>query len=157
MAFDLGAGLSAEQHQLQRAGVGDIGREIQKVLASPPRADRPTELVLLPEEDHGERDRQRELEQAAAQDHDELAEEAEQDVAGFVEDQVGQVEDRRGGRIHWLTRERPRPQREPDQRRRPQDGSHADTIHSAMSQPVLPLRSGGWQLIAENLCADSVT
>ena len=119
VAFDLGAGLPADQHELQRPSVGDVGREVEEVLSCPPRADGRAERLLLPadEGDRGDH-RNQELQQAAAEHGHEPAEQREDEVAGFVEDQVGRCSnesiasgaDRRPGEL-------PRPDREPGEQR----------------------------------------
>ena len=96
VAFDLGAGLPAKQHQLQVSRVGDVGRQVDEVLAGPPGADGRAEQLrrILAEEGDRRDHRDQELQEAAAEYGHELAEHRKDEMARFVEDQIGQVEQR---------------------------------------------------------------
>src|SRR5262245_15785393 len=98
MSLHLSAGPAAEEHQLQRAGIGDVRCEIEEVFSCPPCADDRAEGVALFEEGYRERQRQSKLEQASAQDVHEPAERNKQDVSSLVEDQVRQMKDGFGRR-----------------------------------------------------------
>ena len=93
MSFDFGGG-SAEQHQLQRSCIVDVGREIEQVFACPPQTHRCAErIVLLKQECPGAYERHDQLEQAAAERHHEAAERRKYDVAGFVKYEIDEVEE----------------------------------------------------------------
>src|SRR5688572_15387844 len=77
--FDLGAGPPAEQNELQRSRIGNVGRHVEQVLACPPGTDRGGERIALAQEGAGDDQRQCELEEAATEDADESAEDAEKD------------------------------------------------------------------------------
>ena len=73
--------------------VRDVRRHVQQVLAGPPGAHRGGESVPLAQECTGQDDRQRELKEASSEDADEAAEDAEDHVAGFVKDEIRQVQE----------------------------------------------------------------
>ena len=116
VAFDLGARLAAEQHELQGTSVGNVGRKVEKVFTAPPRAHGGGERIALSQEGGGQAERQRELQQAAAENRDESSKEPEQHMSGFVEDQIRQMQDRTDcGRTHRRRGKLPGPRRETDQ------------------------------------------
>ncbi len=96
MSLHFGAGAPAEQHQLQRAGVRDVRRNVKQVFACPPRADDRAERVPLCDEGYRERQRQGKLEQASAEDGHEAAEWEKEYMARFVKHQVRKMKNRCG-------------------------------------------------------------
>ena len=94
--------------------VGDVGRQVDQILAGPPGADRGAEGLVLSHERDRRDYRDQELQQRAAEHRHESPERREDDVSGFVEDQVGQVQKRAhrvrasGVRANWTVQMRGR-------------------------------------------------
>lgn len=72
--FDFSACVSAKEHELQRARIGDVRCKVQKILTGPPCTDGGGEGVLLSQKGNGARDWNEDLEQTAAEHGHEPAE-----------------------------------------------------------------------------------
>src|SRR5579859_7925174 len=82
------AGTPAEEHELRIERVPDVRGEVDEARAGPPYAHRRAEgIPLLRQEPDADRERERDLEEASAEDHHELPERPEEDVPGLVDRQ----------------------------------------------------------------------
>ena len=72
--FDFSACVSAQEHELQRARIGDVRCKVQKILTGPPCTDGSGEGVLLSQKGNRARDWNEDLAQAAAEHGHEPAE-----------------------------------------------------------------------------------
>lgn len=82
---------AAHQRQFLLYRVGGVNADVEQALAYPEQAELPAQVGALPQEVDQTGGRDEQLEESAAQRHDELPEEAEENVARFVKGQVDEV------------------------------------------------------------------
>ena len=121
--FDLRARPAAEEHQLQRPRIVDVGRQVDQVLPGPPGRHRGAETVAAAPERHQAGDRHQHLGRRSAEHDEEAREEPEEDVPGLVEHQVHEVQEGAAGVVRGdAVRGEAQPEPRQDQPQQPAAG-----------------------------------
>src|SRR5260370_16666411 len=81
------------------AGVGHVGADVGEIFEEPEGAKSEAGGFALPEEVDGAQERNEKFAEGSAENHDGVAEPTEEEVAAFVDEQIGVVEDEESGAV----------------------------------------------------------
>jgi len=93
------AGFGADQGQGVHAGVGHVGADVEEILEEPEKGEGDAVGLALEEEIDGAGGRNDEFEERAAEKHEGVAEEAEEGMAGFVNHEIGEINEEEIGGV----------------------------------------------------------
>ncbi len=114
--------IGADQRQDGGAGVGHVGADVRKIFEEPENAEGETGGFALEEKVGGAEQRDDEFTKGSSEDVDGLAEPTKEEVAAFVDDQIGIVENEKAGTVGEGVEEEKSVETEPSDSREAGDG-----------------------------------
>ena len=91
--------LRADERQRRSASVGHVCADVRKVFKEPEAAKSKAGRFPLPEEIDGAKDRNEQLTERAAKNHDGVAEPTEEEMPALVNHQIDVIEDEKSGAV----------------------------------------------------------